>query len=96
MPEDLLSKAIGADVKIGVIGVGHLGRHHARIAAESSRYSAYLFTFIPGLATSMIIFPEVYIDIGNRAMRDTSSLSTFYRGMGWFFLFVVILTALVI
>lgn len=35
MPGDLLSKSIGADIKIGVIGVGHLGRHHARIAAES-------------------------------------------------------------
>jgi predicted dehydrogenase len=33
--EDLSSKSIGAGINLGVIGVGHLGRHHARIAAES-------------------------------------------------------------
>ena len=28
--------AVGGDVRIGVVGVGHLGRHHARLLASAA------------------------------------------------------------
>lgn len=70
----------------------------AQIAADSIGYSRRLFTTIPSIATAMILFPEVFMELhGKKATKIMSSAyRNFYRGAGWLFLIVVIVTAIII
>jgi len=70
----------------------------SQVAAEASRHSSRLFSIIPGIATSMIIFPGVYGEVTGMDKKGVSRIAytKFYRGVGWFFLFLVVVLALVL
>lgn len=68
----------------------------AQLASDTIWYSRRLFTTIPSIATAMILFPEVFMELhGKNAKKVMSSAyRKVYRGAGWLFLIVVIVTAI--